>query len=666
MPENPTCFYDFGTYRVDVSERLLLRGEEVVALTPKAFDMLLVLVESSGHVLTKEELMKRVWPDTIVEEANLSHNIYKLREALGEGRNGEKYIETLPRRGYRFVAKVTEIDQAPASKTELSLAEHTRVQVLIEETDEAKDFIPINSKMVSPEPRLSGLPQKAETRRKRWTVVVVSCALLAAMAFGAYQLIKTRKPTSAGGPLVRSIAVLPFKPLVADNHDAALELGMTDALITKLSKISEVVVRPTSAVLKYHNPTQEPLAAGREQGVEALLDGRVQKYANRVKVTVQLIRVNDGSLLWGGEFDEIFTNIFSVQDSISAQVVRALTLRLTSEEQKRLTDHYTRNIEAYQFYLQGHYFMEKRSLEGLRRSLDYYQQAINIDANYAPAYAGIAYSYYLLVAIKGLTPEEGYPPGKKAALKALELDHALAEGYAALARFKDAYDHDVLGAGEDFRRALEINPNDASTRRSHSSYLFKLGRIDEALSEAQKAQEIDPLLLIANANLAEVFYHARQWDQTLKYMRRVRELDANFRKSYVSTFLYLSYMQKGMYEEAVPENAKRLADGASPEKEAELVLALTEAYRTGGESGIWRKQIELAQKYQAKNPDLTLLMAEAFSHLGNKDETLRWLNRAADENHPATWVLRSDPDFDSLRSDPRFGDLLQRIGSSKD
>jgi len=668
MSMNSRHFYEFGSFRVDESERLLLRGEDVVPLTPKAFEMLLVLLESSGRVLTKEELMKRVWPDSFVEEANLSHNIYKLREALGEGRSGQKYIETLPRRGYRFVATVTEAGHEQAAEQQLSIEEHTRAHVVIEEEDErshtigkARELAATNSKALAAGPR--------EERTREWKVrpaiLAVACVLLAGLAVGTYQIWKNSTRPSAAAMVARSIAVLPFKPLVLANRDPALELGMTDALITKLSNLREVVVRPTSAVLKYNDPAQDPLAAGREQGVDVLLDGKVQRAGDRVRVTVQLVRVSDGVALWGREFDESFTNIFSVQNSISEQVARALTLHLSSDEQKRLTNRYTENIEAYQLYLQGRHFMEKRTPEDLRRALNYYQQAIDVDANYALAYSGLAYAYHLLSFYGGLPPEEAYPPAKRAALRALELDPALPEAYTALARIKEGYEHDEAGAGEDYRRAIEINPSHASARRAYSAYLLRAGRIDEALREAQKAQEIDPLLLIANANLAEIFYYAHQWDQTLKYMRRVREIDPGFQKRYVGNYLYLTYMRKKMYEDAILENAKRLSDRAGPEKEAEAVAALREAYRVSGERGIWQKQIELADKQQKGDPDLPFFMAEAHAHLGDKDQTMAWLNKAADQKHPAIPPINYDPDYESLHSDPRFAELVRRVQPSK-
>jgi DNA-binding winged helix-turn-helix (wHTH) protein/TolB-like protein len=663
MSRNSTHFYDFGPYRLDKSDRLLRRGDEVVPLTPKAFEMLMVLIESRGHVLTKDEFMKRVWPDTIVEEANLSHNIYKLREALGEGREGQKYIETVPRRGYRFVAKVTEVLEDGA---DLLVEEHSRAHIVVEEDYEPEGTI-ADLEVTASQPR--ALPTPVQFGRSSLTrpgLMITAALVVITLIVSIYYWRSRASRVTQSGFSVHSIAVLPFKPLMLETKDAALELGMTDALITRLSNLKEIVVRPTSAVLKYHDSLADPLAAGREQGVDALLDGKVQRIGDRVRVTVQLVRVSDGVPLWGREFNESFTNIFSVQDSISEQVARALTLRLTRDEQKRITNRYTENVEAYQLYLQGRHFMEKRTIEDVRKSLSYYQQAIDLDPNYALAYAGLAYSYYLLAVFKAISPQEAYPSAKRAALKALEIDPELAEGYAALARIKQDYDADMAGAGEDFRHAVELNPNDAASRRSYSAYLLRAGRVDEALREAQRAQETDPLLLITNANLAEVYYYARQWDQTLKYMRRVREIDPSFAKKYVGNYLYLSYMRKGMYEEAIVEDAKRLSDGAGAEKEAESLAALREAYRIHGESGIWRKQIELAEKIQKGDRDRTFFLVEAYTHLGDKDQAFLWLHRAAEERHPAMASLSVDPDFDSLRSDPRFAELLSRLGFRND
>jgi TolB-like protein/DNA-binding winged helix-turn-helix (wHTH) protein len=673
MSEKPKLFYEFGSFRLDEKERRLWRdGEEVtfkengrtVRLPPKAFDLLLLLVKQSGQMIGRDELMERIWPGTFVEDNRLSDNISTLRKFLNDRPRNPQFIETVPKHGYRFVADVREMPDET-----VAVLEETKARIVIEEDGEqpavdapeasGHDF---RERAVAPALPAASTPRRRNTLRS----VALACLLFGGLALAAYFAVRNKsgQPTEVQ-PLARSIAVLPFKPLVLENRDPALELGMTDALITKLSNIREVIVRPTSAVLKYNDPAQDPLAAGREQGVDVLLDGKVQRAGDRVRVTVQLVRVSDGVPLWGREFDESFTNIFSVQNSISEQVARALTLHLSSDEQKRLTNRYTEKIEAYQLYLQGRHFMEKRTPEDLRKALNYYQQAIEVDANYALAYSGLAYAYHLLAFYGGLPPTEAYPPAKRAALRALELDPALPEAYTALARIKEGYEHDASGAAEDYRRAIEINPSHASARRSYSAYLLRAGRIDEAIREAQKAQEIDPLLLIANANLGEIYYYAHQWDQTLKYMRRVREIDPTFQKRYVGTYLFLSYMRKGMYEEAIQENARRLSDGAGPEKEAEVVATLTEAHRVSGERGIWQKQIELAEKLQKSDSDFPFFMAEAHIHLGEKDQTLRWLNKAANEKHPAIAAIHSDPDYESLRSDPRFAELVRRVATAK-
>ena len=662
MSDPAKCVYEFGPFRLDTAEGQLWRDGVEVSLTQKSFKVLALLVENGGHTLDKNELMGKVWPDAFVEENRLADNVSTLRKALGDDPKSPRYIRTVPGRGYRFVAEVREVRDET-----VALIEQTKAHIVIEEERETPPAVTTdsNGRGLLEQPVVPALPPAGRARQgPRPLVIVVACALLGGMAFAAYYVWKGRTDRAeAQAPLARSIAVLPFKPLVAENRDPALELGMTDALITKLSNIREVTVRPTSAVLKYSDPAQDPLAAGREQGVDALLDGKVQRAGDRVRVTVQLVRVSDGVPLWGREFDESFTNIFSVQDSISEQAMRALTLRLTSDEQKRLTNRYTENVEAYQLYLQGRHFMDKRTVEDLRRSLNYYQQAIDMDGNYALAYSGLAYSYHLLAFYKALPPEEAYPPAKRAALRALEIDPALAEAYTSLARIKEAYEQDAAGAGEDYRRAIELNPNNASAHRSYSRYLLTLGRVEEAVAEARRAQEIDPLSLIANANLAEIFYYAHQWDHTLKYMRRVREIDPGFHKRYVGNYLYLTYMRKKMYEEALLENAKRLSDRAGPGKETEAVAALREAYRVGGERGIWQKQIELAEKQQKSDPDFPFFMAEAYTHLGEKDQAIAWLNKAADEKHPAIPAINYDPDYESLRSDPRFAELVRRIAA---
>ncbi|MCA1636120.1 MAG: hypothetical protein LC785_16120 [Acidobacteria bacterium] len=273
----------------------------------------------------------------------------------------------------------------------------------------------------------------------------------------------------------------------------------------------------------------------------------------------------------------------------------------------------------------------------------------------------MADSYQLLAFYGELSPQEAYPQAKSAALKALEIDPVRAEAYTSLARIKSSYDGDARGAEEDFRRAIEINPNYAPAHHWYSRHLFDLGRMDEAVLEARKAQELDPLSLIINGSLAEILYCARRFDDALKYFRRVREVDPSFHKVFITTYLYLTYMRRGMYEEAILENAGRLADNAGPGKEADAAAALRAAYATAGERGIWQKQIELAEKMKRGDRNLPLFMAEAYTRLGENDQAFGWLNRAAGEKHPAMMSISVDPDFDSLHPDPRFAELVRRV-----
>jgi TolB-like protein len=310
--------------------RLLLRNGKAVPLAPKVFETLVILVESSGHTLEKDELMKRLWPDTFVEESSLAQNIFQLRKALKEGRSGRRYIETVPKRGYRFSADVRKIMQSD---------------------DEAASSYPTNGRF---------LIKEDET-----------------------------------GLAVKSLVVLPFKPLGENESvDEYLGLGMADATIIKLSGLRQLVVVPTSTMFKYAWRKNDPQAVGRKLGVDAVLQGTIQRAGERVRVTVQLISLNDGKTVWSGKFDEHFTDIFAVQDSISEQVAGALALRITGAERRHLRKRYTENTEAYQAYLMGLFFWNKKSKEGLNKALEYFQQAIEKDPNYALAYAGLADSYF--------------------------------------------------------------------------------------------------------------------------------------------------------------------------------------------------------------------------------------------------------------------------------
>src|SRR5205085_450283 len=450
MSKQVAYFYDFGPFRLDVAERLLMRNTEVVSLTPKVFDTLLVLVEAGGHLVEKGELLSTLWPDSYVEESSLAQNISLLRKALGEGPGEHQFIQTVPKRGYRFIADVRKV---PSNGTnEQVLHERTHTQILIEEVDDRTD---------EPHTAINIKPLRfPAARAQSWRrYVLLACAVLIMTAAGAYYL-HMRARNNTGAAQIKSIAVLPFKTIGAQETDEQLGLGMADAIIIKLETLQQPVTLPTSSVFKFTERGQDPFSVGRQLGVDAILDGTVQRAGERVRVTAQLINVKDGRTLWAGKFDEQYSNIFALQDSISEQLASALIPRLTSDDRERLAKRQTQNPEAYQDYLTGIYFWNKRSKEGLTKAIGYFQQAINKDPNYALAYAALADCYCLDMNYNYniVPPQESNKAQAVAARKAIALDDTLAEAHAALAAVL-INERDRAGAYREYQRALELNPN---------------------------------------------------------------------------------------------------------------------------------------------------------------------------------------------------------------
>jgi DNA-binding winged helix-turn-helix (wHTH) protein/TolB-like protein len=449
MSDQTKRIYEFGPFRLDAGERVLLRGGQPEPLSPKALEVLLMLVESSGHIVEKGDLMNRVWADSFVEEGNLKVTVSILRKALEADAGDRQFIETVPRRGYRFVANVKELASESA---ELVVRERTTASITIEESGEGKE-------------REQEKALAAPKRESRVSLpVAISCLAVIGLAIAGVYLWTSR---TAPGSEMKSIAVLPFKPVAADVRDESLEMGIADTLITKLSNIRNLTVRPMSAVRKYSGLEQDAVLAGRKQRVDAVLDGSIQKVGEKVRVTVRLMSVTDGGTLWTSHFDEKFTDIFAVQDSISKRVAETLAIRLSHEERTLLTKHYTENTEAYQLYLKGRYYWSKRTDEGIKKGIEYFQQAIEKDPLHALAYADLARSYKSSSYYGIYPPSEALPRSKEAVRKALEIDKSLAEAHMALASILETSDWNWQAAEEEFKLAIELKPNDAT---SHHLY----------------------------------------------------------------------------------------------------------------------------------------------------------------------------------------------------
>ena len=642
-------YYEFGPFRLDASDRLLLREGELVPLKPKVVATLLLLVENSGRVVGKDELLGALWPDSFVEESNLTQNIYVLRKALGAGE--PPFIETIPKRGYRFAAAVKELtDDGASSTTEGPAGDAASPS---ENTVKGSEQNPSTDSPARARPAPAG---RGGYRRLNSRLLYVSALLLISAAALAYVLRSGEAVRPAAGAGVKSIAVLPFKSLSAEACEDFAGPGMADAVVTKLSGVKNLNVLPTSAVLKYTGPDSDPLAVGRKLGVDSVLDGKMQRDGGRIRVTVQLLRTADGAPLWAGQFDENFTNVFAVQDSISDQVTRVLAPRLSGEEREQLQKHYTENADAYQAYLKGRYFWNKRTTEGFKKGIEYFRQAIDQDPNYALAYAGLADCYARLNE-RGLPPSDDTAPRAKAAvMKALALDDSLAEAHATLGFIKFRFEWDFPGASQEYERAVRLNPNYAVAHQWYAFYLLAMDRQPEALDQLKRARELDPVSLNVSSGLGSYFYFTRQYDRAVESLQKAIEMEPGFAEAHWT--LGLAYEQKGLGEQAADE-FKKAQDLSGSNAGAGATLG--HLYAVTGKAGEARKLIGELREASKRRYVAPYEVAVIYAGLGEKEQALAWLEKAYDERSVRPVWLKFDPRLDGLRADSRFTDLMRRI-----
>ena len=649
MVKSDKYLYEFGPFRLDVSERLLLRRDGVrVPLTEKAFDTLVALVSRGGRLASKEELMAEVWPDAFVEENNLDKSISAIRQALGEKPSAPEYVETVRGRGYRFVARVNEVREGgigPAGVRSQALSAGRQIE------ESAPTVGDGGARPATEDKTPPGTPLRGRGLFKPLPWVLGAGLMAVGLSVTVYFLLAGRAGQPKTAAAVKSIAVLPFKPLVADNRNESLEMGMTDTLIFKLSSLRGIVVRPISAVRRYADLNQDPVAAGREQQVDAVLDSTIQTEGGRVRVTARLVRVADGAVLWADNFEDKFTDLFAVQDSIAERVTDALALKLSGEERERLTKRYTENAEAYQLYLKGRYFSEKRTRDSITKGIEYFRQAIEKDPDYALAYAGLADSYMLLRRWASAPARDTVAHALAAAEKALRLDDSLAEAHIALGRVKE-HSLDWSGAGAEYRRAIELNANYETGHHLYAMHLAQMGRLDEAMAEIRRAQELDPLSLIINMEVGRIFLFMRQYDQAIAQYQKTLEIDPNFELARFN--LGVAYEQKGMYEEAIAEYQK------IPRRE---LAPIGRAYALSGKRREAQRVLDELKEQSKTRYVSPVSMAVIHAGLGEHEQAIAWLEKALDGGDAdRLYFLGVQPTWDSLRSEPRFQDLLRRMG----
>ena len=458
---------------------------------------------------------------------------------------------------------------------------------------------------------------------------------------------------------VESIAVMPFDNQSHDPDVDYLSDGMTESIINNLTQLPNLRVIARSTVFRYKGKETDPLAVGKELGVRAVLVGRLVQRGDSLTISAELLDVRDNKQIWGEQYGRKVSDALAMQQEISREITDRLRLELTGEERRQIAHRGTGNAEAYQLYLRGRHHWNKRTQDGINKALDYFRQATLLDPNYALAYVGLADCYNLLTDLGGLAADKTFPKAKEAARKALLIDDTLAEAHTSLAYCLMNFDNDWSGSEKEYRRAIDLNPNYPTARQWYGEYLTAVGRLDEALSEALKAQQLDPLSLPINARLGMTLFFRREYNRAITQLQKTLEIEPGYRLPHI--FLYRSYVQLHMYDQAIAEQAGMLAVGGPQEAEG-LLNRLRAAYQAGGEQGLWRELIVILTRDSSLSFNTPIGVAEAYTLLGQKDRAFEWLTRAVDAKHPGAYTLKVDPIFDPLRSDPRFTQLLARVG----
>lgn len=628
----------FDQYMLAPDERLLLRDGQPVAVTPKTFDLLVVLVRNSGHLVGKDELLQQVWPDSFVEEVSLSVNISALRKALGGDQTAARFIETVPKRGYRFIAPVKRVGNDTA---EIVFKRRLKIVAEIDESVVHQDAA------TSSEVTLEG-PSRLASRRR----IVLTVAAFLVIVVGASLFWRM----NAKHPAVQfdSLAVLPFTTV--DASDEYLADGLSEATINGLAQLPKLRVAPRTSTFRYKRQPLEPQRMGGELGVQGLVLGKVVSHGETLDIQVDLINAANNSRVWGSQYHGKASDLVSLQTRISRDLVRAVGLPLNSDEEQRLSVHVTENSDAYRSYLQGRYFWNQRTEEGLQKSIVAFHRATEIDPNFALAFSGLADSYTTLGYLSYISPTQAFPPAKNYALKALELDPSLAEAHASLAYDKFYFDWDWAGAEVEFRRAIELNDRYATAHQWYSIYLQASGRPDEAFREIQLARERDPLSLSINTDIGFHLYYNRQYDEAIKQLQSVLEMKKDFPLAHL--WLGRSYQQIGKYNDALGE-FQQVEDAFHGWVVSRAAVGFI--YGVTGRKAEALKMLEALDELSKKRFVTSYGVALVYAGLGQKDQTFVWLNKAFDErSHWLVWLKR-DPRWDGLRSDARFAQLVARM-----
>jgi TolB-like protein/DNA-binding winged helix-turn-helix (wHTH) protein/Tfp pilus assembly protein PilF len=621
-------FYEFGPFRLDPGERLLLRDGKAVSLTPKAFDLLQLLLENSGHLLRKDELMQRVWPDAFVEEVNLAQNISAIRRALDAQNDADQYIETVPKGGYRFIAPTRRIVVEP-------------------------------TKTIPPNPVGGASPvQNPPHGRWRFLRFAAAGAAVVLVSFGVVFVIPritnrakghTTAPSLNG---IHSIAVLPLVNLSSDPSQEYFSDGLTDELITRLAQIGSLQVISRTSIIGYKHSVKKAPEIGDELHVDSIIEGTVERVNDRVRIRVQLIRASTDQHIWAESYDREIKDVLQLESDLAREIAQQIGHRAFEQRaSERLV-----SPDAYENYLKGRYCWNQRTEQGFRNAISYFEQAIAKDPTYAQAYAGIADSYVLLGYYSSLPPQDAYPHAKAAARKALELDPMLGDAHTSLAGALQDFDWTWKEVEQEHKRAVELSPGYATAHQWYGNYLNMMGRFEEAQDQIRQARDLDPLSLIINCNVAWAYHLARNDERALEEFQKTKDMDPNFYWPHLG--LGRVYVAKKMYTDAISafERATELSGSNS------MVLSeLGHAYAVGGRKRdayrILAKLEESSRQRYISAYDIGLV----YVGLGQQEEAMDWFERAYREHCRSLQFSRVEPRLDPLRSHARFQELLKRL-----
>lgn len=684
----------FGVFEVDLASGELHKHGLKVKLQDQPFQVLKALIEHPGEIVTREQLRETLWPaDTFVDYDNgLNAAVKKLRTALSDSANNPRFVETVDRRGYRFIAPVHQPPRDSAATSPREGASENALSVAALEsaggenslgaTSHSRNASPDTSNP-SPEATTAGrsteeVEERAipgATRRAEpaisprgdsrwrsgspWRSVAWAAATLALAAFTTFVIWRRVTRTAQVNPGRVMLAVLPFENFTGDPEQEYFSDGLTEEMISQLGQLSpeRLGVIARTSVMGYKHNRGRLDQIGRELGVQYVLEGSVRRNADSLRITAQLIQVKDQTHLWARSYDRKRQDVLDIQGEVAGAIADQIQLKVEPGIFAR-HDHAV-SAAAYEAYLKGRHFWSARTSEGFHKAIEYFQESIQADPNYAPAYVGLADSYLLLQEYSMVGENESQPKAELAALKALQLDERLAEAHTSLAAMRASFHWDWDGAEKEYRRAIALNPNYATAHQWYAEFLTSMARHGEAIAEMKIAQQLDPLSLITNTVAGEIFYFARRYDDAIQQCRKAIEVDGSFAPAY--SFMGQAYEQKRDYQQAEINLTKAInLSGGSPKSTAFLGHVYAMSGRAREAEKILRQVREESKERYVSPLDLALI----YGAMGHRDEAFASLEQARSRRDHWLLYLKVDPKLDVLRTDARFANLIQQVGLS--